>query len=464
MKKTSRFSYFSGFILLTALALGNLPIAFAAVSFQDVPATSKYYAAVEYLKLKGVISGYADGTFKPSQTINRAEALKVVLLAIQAKDKAAQSGGSTQQNTETQASAGAAKSPAFPDVKATDWFKDYVNQAYQLKIVEGYPDGTFKPENKINVAESLKIIFKSFQVTLHALPLNADPYADVKKDSWYAVYAQYGLDRQLITPQGDGKLHGEKAITRGDFADIVYRLLYVQEANIDKFPLSKDWPTYVHPDDHFSVKYPFDWQRIDAGVQTVFWKQDTENGQVSFARIYPNSGTVIMVVDKNASGLSLPQYLAKIQYDASSKIDTTSLNGYPFATVTIAATGLSDYYFLLPNKTILIVYSQIGSGTANTQLQEDVRYLVGSIRYSDQGGQSLKDQFLSGVRTDLLVSGNGKETMSKFTDLTLFDTDTIGVGTGPVDYFYSAFYDTTLKYERSSDTLLSMKQGKTSAF
>ena len=54
--------------------------------------------------------------------------------------------------------------------------------------------------------------------------------------------------------------------------------------------------------------------------------------------------------------------------------------------------------------------------------------------------------------------------MALFTDLKLFETDTIGIGTGPVDYYYSALYDTTLKYERSSDTLLAMKQGKTWAF
>ncbi len=457
MKKTS--FKFNSALLIALTILMQIPLVKAAVSFKDVPATSKYYAAVEYLKGKGIINGYSDGTFRPTQTINRAEALKVVLLAMKEKNVASGTGSSTQQSTQ----ATSTKS-IFPDVKATEWYKDYVNQAFSLKIVEGYPDGTFRPQNNINVAESIKIIFKSFELSVNSLPLGQDPYVDVKKTDWYSPFALYGKDHQLILAQADGKLHAERAISRGDFADIVYKLLYIQEAKLDKFPLSKDWPTYVHPSDHYSVKYPFDWQRIDAGKQTVFWRQDSENGQVSFARIYPNSGTVIMVSDQNASGLSLSQYLDKIQYDAGARIEKTTLNGYPFATVTISSSGLADYYFVLPNKMVLIVYTQIGSGPANASLQTDVQYLVNSIKYSEQGGQTIKEDFLSTVRTNLLVPGKGKTTMALFTDLKLFETDTIGIGTGPVDYYYSALYDTTLKYERSSDTLLAMKQGKTWAF
>ena len=85
--------------------------------------------------------------------------------------------------------------------------------------------------------------------------------------------------------QDDGDLHADRDITRAEFAQIIYRLLYIHDNKLDVFPLNKDWPGYTHPTDHYSVKYPFDWQKIPAGSQTVFWKQDAANRQISFARV-----------------------------------------------------------------------------------------------------------------------------------------------------------------------------------
>ena len=140
-----------------------------AATFPDVPENSVYYGAVEFLKTKGIISGYPDGTFQTEKTINRAEALKIVML-----------GNGSDLTSQTTLS--------FPDVPEKEWFYDFVRKAFELQIVEGYPDGNFKPGNNINVAESLKIIFKGFKVEIPQEVVN-NPYADVEKSEWYAPYA-----------------------------------------------------------------------------------------------------------------------------------------------------------------------------------------------------------------------------------------------------------------------------------
>ncbi len=436
-------------LLLAAIFAGALAfnqVALAA-SFPDVLENTAHFGAVEYLKAKGVISGYPDGTFQPEKTINRVEALKMVMLAT-----------ATELNGTAEL--------LFPDVKDTDWFYPYVKKAFEIKIVEGYPDGKFKPASNINLAESVKIILLAFNTTLPDTAAN-DPYPDVAKNLWYAPYADYAKTKQLIWAGDDGQLHADRDITRGDFAQIIYRLMYIKENKIDIFPLSTDWPGYTHPTDHYQLKYPFDWQKIMAGNQTIFWKQDSANHQISFARIYPNSASVVIAADPNTDRLTLEEYLARIQYDATAKKQTITLNGYPFSTISLADTGITDYYFEFPDKSILAVYAQTGDGLNKPQLSEEIRYLVGSIRYTENTGTpevSSKEQFLGGIRKDILAAKKGQETMDKFKDLVLIETDTIGIGTGPVDYYYSAEYDVTIKYERNSDTILAINDSKTTAF
>src|SRR5689334_8628050 len=129
--KTKIFSlslWLTGFILIL-----TSPFMAQAVSFKDVPENTINFNAVEYLKAKGVVSGYSDGTFQPDKTINRAEALKIILLA------SGLSGESTAVI-------------GFPDVHTEDWFYGYVRRGVEKNIVRGYDDGTFKPGNNINVA------------------------------------------------------------------------------------------------------------------------------------------------------------------------------------------------------------------------------------------------------------------------------------------------------------------------
>lgn len=155
-----------------------------------------------------------------------------------------------------------------------------------------------------------------------------------------------------------------------------------------------------------------------------------------------------------------------LEYEEEAKLQKLTLNNYPFASVAIDSTGLTDYFFELPNQTILIIYTQVGSGFNKPQLLQEIRYIVGSVRYNEGSTAevSSKEIFLSVVRENILVAGKGQEMMDLFSDLVLIETDTIGIGTGPVDYYYSAAYDVTLKYERDSDTLLALSDTKNIAF
>ena len=105
--------------------------------FSDVSADKWYNNAVSTLSNMGVIGGYADGTFRPDAPISRAEFAKIAV-------------SFTQNN-------GSAVYNYFTDVKTTDWFAPYVTAAKDAGLIEGYSDGSFKPESKITRAEACAI-------------------------------------------------------------------------------------------------------------------------------------------------------------------------------------------------------------------------------------------------------------------------------------------------------------------
>ena len=72
MKKISRLPFFVAAFLLFSQA--------SYAVFSDVSSDSQYYEAIEYLQENGIVEGYADGSFRPNQEVNRAEALKIILL------------------------------------------------------------------------------------------------------------------------------------------------------------------------------------------------------------------------------------------------------------------------------------------------------------------------------------------------------------------------------------------------
>ena len=73
-------------------------------------------------------------------------------------------------------------------------------------------------------------------------------------------------------------------------------------------------------------------------------------------------------------------------------------------------------------------------------------------------------ELLSEILSNVLVEDKGMAMITKLPDSLIIETDAIGVGTGPVDYYYSSKMDYTFKYERESDVILDSRKGKTSAF
>jgi len=182
------------FLLLTTFSLVSAASSVSAEavvnSFSDVAESHVNYEAIDYLRDLGVVEGYKDGTYKPSNTINRAEFLKILMVAGDYE-----TGGANCYN----------------DVKES-WFSEYVCKATELTLVEGYSDGTFKPGNDINFAEASKIVANTLKIEI----------PEDTSDIWYKKYVEALENYDAIPTSIKGFDH---KVTRGEMAEIVWRVL-----------------------------------------------------------------------------------------------------------------------------------------------------------------------------------------------------------------------------------------------
>ncbi len=178
----------------------NVYVAFAA-SFPDVSEFNLNGDAISYVKDNGIVSGYPDGSFKPYNTINRAEFTKII---IGAKYEATEIDGCVAEN-----STSGMTNMFFPDVPKNEWFAKYICVAKIHDVISGYPDGTFKPADTINFAEAAKIISNTF-----GYPADVDAV-------WYKPYTDNLADKNAIPTTIMGF---DYLITRGEMSEMVYRL------------------------------------------------------------------------------------------------------------------------------------------------------------------------------------------------------------------------------------------------
>lgn len=201
MKLSKRFLATVLAVVFVLTSFATVP-AFAA-TFTDVTEEHNSYDAVNVLNKLGVINGYDDGTFKPDNNVTRAEFTAMLL-----RTRGMGSVGSTSL-----------ENPPFPDVTTSDvsWAIANIRTAREMGIINGYDDGTFKPNNNVSYEEAVKMI------------VCALGYGEMGTEGafWYSRY--------LMTAQSLGFLTGAGGAvatpaTRATIASMLYNCLEVKLA------------------------------------------------------------------------------------------------------------------------------------------------------------------------------------------------------------------------------------------
>jgi len=425
--------------LISALVLPL--IAFA--EFTDLDDSNPNYTAIMELVNQGILQGYDDDTFRADQEVTRAETTKIVLLG---------AGFDVMEPTELH----------FNDVSLGDWHVNYVESAYLSGLVQGYDNGNFLPNQTVTRAEATKIVLSS--VELEYEEVAEDIYADVTYEDWFAPYAAYASEWNIVPAQTDGLWHPNEDVTRGELAEMMYRLQEVL-ANGTPYDETATWNQIEFPTVDISLMIPHGWYTKQEGVGAV-WLMDDENGQYSLLTPYENGGTLLMTRNSNDEGRSASEIFTEISSNTSALTSESTINGHE-ALVVFRDESLyfREWYVYLENQRVVHFVAMRGQGEYSDELEYYLNEIVESLEFLATGDSGLTtEQIIEELRAAIQVDAVGMEKLGLLSDLEIIETDTIGIGTGPIDYYYSPSANITIKYERSFDVILDIEEGQTTAF
>lgn len=188
---------------LTVVAPDYIKASENGETFTDIKAASDYYEYVNELFERGFVSGYKDGSFKPGGLLTRAEASKILALNL---------GLNVTKSF----------NPTFKDVSTSDWAYPYIEALKEAGVIDGFQDGTFKPNSPITRNQMAKIIVNGYGLE-PAKEINL-PFTDTQlKNNWAAPYIQILYDLGITTGQSALKYGGISTLTRGDMAAFTIR-------------------------------------------------------------------------------------------------------------------------------------------------------------------------------------------------------------------------------------------------
>jgi hypothetical protein len=436
-------------VVLLGLILSSTTVV-SAKEYSDVEDTSSYYKAVAEFSNRGILEGYPDGTFKPAKAISRAEALKVILKAF---------------NKELNPTIDPSKLKKFSDTDSKEWYFQYIQPALHYGIIEGYQDGTFKPANQVLFSEALKMGLVTKGITTDELEYK-NYHPSIKETDWFAKYFSYGLEKLIIELEPNGALNPIKEYTRGEFVELIYRL--VETPNEGVFDVSYNWNQDTI-NSGLNISYPLDWERFTLG-DGVFLGYFAGN-KPSFITTVTNGARVSINYFQNSENKSEQVYFDELklklkqQYpNAEIEFNDVSTEIGSALTVKIANLGLINHYIYLEDNNILIAEGSYDYDSLKApELINEINLVFDKIGTTNGLLLSPK-QKLEVARINILVRGKGQEILDLFIQKELIETDTLGVGTGPVDYYYVPGVNHTIKYERTTNTIWDIKEGKTTAF
>jgi len=177
----------------------------SASALSDVPKALE--VPVDVLQMLDVISGFPDGTFRPGEKLTRAQFCKMAVILLGKEAEIPLYKNFT----------------IFMDVKASHWAVGEVNLAARsLKLLAGFPDGTFRPENPVTYAQAVTILMRALGYT--------DADVGLSWPSGYMNKAKaIGLTANL--PEMDA----DSAITRGNGAVLFYNTLLASKKDGGSF-------------------------------------------------------------------------------------------------------------------------------------------------------------------------------------------------------------------------------------
>ena len=158
---------------------------------------------------KAYIVGYEDGEFKPENNMTRAEAAAIFARNIADRKSENISSGKS----------------SFTDVNSKLWYNNSIAYLEKYNIISGYTDGTFRPEEQITRAEFVTMCMRFYDMFEDITVSDKNIFNDVPKSHWAVGYICNAIAMKWIEGYADGTFKPDSNITRAEVVAIVNRVL-----------------------------------------------------------------------------------------------------------------------------------------------------------------------------------------------------------------------------------------------
>ena len=176
----------------------------AVPPFSDVPASSQFYADVNWMATAGITSGYADGTFRPLKTVDRQTMATFLYRLVNP--------GQTAPTCTV---------APYSDVPITSAFCGAIKWAADEGIVLGYSDRTFRPSAA--VSREITALFLARAGNATPLFCVSPPFVDVPANYPYCSTIRWAADNRIVTGWADGTFRGKELVNRQAMAAFFHR-------------------------------------------------------------------------------------------------------------------------------------------------------------------------------------------------------------------------------------------------
>ncbi|MCH5186124.1 MAG: S-layer homology domain-containing protein [Oscillospiraceae bacterium] len=185
------------FVVTLSALLSMLSFSANAEALTDVDENEQYYDAINTLNVIGLIKGYEDNTFRPWSTITRAEFTTITVRALNIEDIQVTGADS-----------------AFTDI-SEHYAKYNIKTAHDLGIINGFEDGTFRPDETVTYEQMLKMVVCTLGYGYNAEQAGGYP------DGYIYIANQLGLCKGITGGYSDPS-------PRGAIAQLMYNALNVR--------------------------------------------------------------------------------------------------------------------------------------------------------------------------------------------------------------------------------------------
>ena len=183
--------------------------------YSDVPSYFWAYESIRACAFAGIVSGYPDGSYQPTNPVDRAAMAVYISRALAGGEASVPTGPATA---------------TFNDVPTDHWAFKYVEYAVANSIVGGYDPVTYRPSDLVDRGQMAVFIARAIVTPpgdegLAGYPPPATAtFSDVPTDFWAYKYVEYIAAEGVSTGYGDGTYRPDVIVNRDAMA------VYVQKA------------------------------------------------------------------------------------------------------------------------------------------------------------------------------------------------------------------------------------------